>query len=51
MEGRRIAISLIFIASRLRSMKVPWVALSASTELATPVLDELGDFPAEIFEP
>ncbi|KAL9016820.1 MAG: hypothetical protein Q9185_005864 [Variospora sp. 1 TL-2023] len=38
------------MASRLRSMKVSWNAVNASTELATPVLDELGDFPMELFD-
>ncbi|KAL8974781.1 MAG: hypothetical protein Q9197_000989 [Variospora fuerteventurae] len=38
------------MASRLRSMKVSWNAVNASTELATPVLDELGDFSMELFD-
>ncbi|KAL8928603.1 MAG: hypothetical protein Q9208_001837 [Pyrenodesmia sp. 3 TL-2023] len=37
-------------ASRLRSMKVTWNAVNASTELVTPVLDELGDFSMELLD-
>ncbi|KAL8735780.1 MAG: hypothetical protein Q9166_000644 [cf. Caloplaca sp. 2 TL-2023] len=38
------------MASMLKSMKVSWDALNTSAEFATPMLDELGDFPMELLD-
>lgn len=40
------------MASRLRSIKVSWDALGASTDapLSTSLLDDLGDFPTEFLD-
>ena len=38
------------MATKLSSMKASWDAMSASTELATPLPDELGEFPMEFLD-
>ncbi|KAL8907092.1 MAG: hypothetical protein Q9171_005997 [Xanthocarpia ochracea] len=38
------------MAIKLSSMKASWDAMSASTELATPLPDELGEFPMEFLD-